>query len=119
MYFADWDALKAHCPVSGGPWDKEILYEYLVYCCNIKFSEHLDCFFDHYRKDEALAGLLFDFLLDDYYDGSDSQMGAAHQISRMDREVLRKYKDRLLEAQKNEVLWKRPFFREDSDLEWL
>ncbi|MCI9376621.1 MAG: hypothetical protein HFF85_09505, partial [Oscillibacter sp.] len=56
MYFADWDALKAHCPVSGGTWDKEILYEYLVYCCNIKFSEHLDCFFDHYRKDEALAG---------------------------------------------------------------
>ncbi len=119
MYFADWDALEKYCPFQDGMWKKEALYEYLIHCNDMRFSEKLDEFFAAYRSDEALADLLFDFLLDDGCDGSDSQMGAAHQISRLDREVLRKNKDRLLEAQKNEVFWKRPFFRDDSRLKWL
>ena len=119
MYFANWDDLKRYCPVHNGVWEKEALYEYLVCYSDMRFSELLDGFFDDYRNDEAFADLLFAFLLDDYYDGSDCQMGAAHCIGRLERDVLRKNKDRLRKAQENEVLWKRPFFRENSDLEWL
>lgn len=119
MYFKNWEELKQRSPVQDGVWNKEALYEYLVQYSDQRFAEPLDAFFDRYRKEEALADLLFDFLLDDYYDGSDSQMGAAHCISRMDRGILKKKRERLLKAQENEVLWKRPFFRDDSYLEWL
>ena len=46
--------------------------------------------------DEELAELLFSFLLDDDYEGSDSQTGAAFYIAKLNREVLKKKKDKLL-----------------------
>ena len=71
-----------------------------------------------YQNDESLADLLFDFLLNDDYDGSDCQIGAAIYIARMDRDLLQRKKDLLLQAQKNEVHWKWPF-RENESLDWL
>ena len=117
MYFKDWDELSKHCPVKNGTWDKEKLYEYLVQSC-YHLSDYIDTFMEKYQNDEVLAGLLFDFLLDDYYDGSDSQMGAAKYIARLDREVLKKNRELLLKAQQNEIEWKRPFHNVEY-LEWL
>ena len=114
----DLKELEKRCPVKDGVWDKKLLYEYLVWSCCLNFKEWLDSFFAKYRSDEGLADLLFEFLLDDYYDGSDSQMGAAYYIARLDRELLRQKKELLLAAQQNEVFWKRPF-QDDGYLEWL
>ncbi|MDE7222498.1 MAG: hypothetical protein K2O34_01800 [Acetatifactor sp.] len=108
MHFKDWEELSKLCPLESGIWNKEKLYEYLVQSC-YHLSDHIDAFMEKYQKDEALAGLLFDFLLDDYYDGSDSQMGAAKYIARLDRELLKKNRESLLRAQENEAAWKRPF----------
>lgn len=120
MYYSTWEELQKVCPIVDGTWDKERLYEYLVQSC-YQFSEQIENFFMEYRNDEKLADLLFSFLFDDDYDGSDSQIGAARVISRMDHQLLRKKKDLLLKAQASEVYWKRPFppFLNDEYLEWL
>ncbi len=117
MYYSTWEEWQEVCPIVDGTWDKERLYEYLVAGCH-QFSKQIETFFMGYRKDENLADLLFSFLFDEDYDGSDSQMGAARVISGMDHQLLRKKKDLLLKAQKNEVFWKRPF-PHDEHLEWL
>jgi hypothetical protein len=117
-YFKDLEELKACCPIENGIWNKEILKGYMIYCCVKGFGGYIDGFMAGYQSDEALAELLFDFLLNDYYDGSDCQIGAAVYISRMDRELLRRKKDLLLQAQNDEVDWKRPF-RENEPLDWL
>ncbi len=117
-YFKDLQALKACCPIEGGVWNKDILQGYMIYCCVEGFQQYIDEFMANYQDDEGLAELLFDFLLNDDYDGSDCQIGAAIYIAKMDRELLRQKKDLLLQAQKNEVYWKRPF-RENGALDWL
>ncbi len=116
--FSHWEELEKLSPVQNGRWDKDRLYEYLVQSCCMTFQEELNRFFHQYEQDRQLAGLLLDFLLDEDYDGSDSQMGAAFYLSRMDRAVLREEKDRLLLAQANEVDWKRPFSNA-CQLSWL
>lgn len=78
----------------------------------------LTLFFANYENDEKLVNLLFEFLLNDYYDGSDSQMGAARYIGKINKGLLRRKKGLLLKAQENEVAWKRPF-PHDEDLTWL
>lgn len=109
MIAASWKELEELSPVQDGVWDKKRLYEYLVQSCYVTFQEELNRFFYQYEADRQLAGLLLDFLLDEDYDGSDSQMGAAFYLGRMDRDVLRGERDRLLLAQADEVEWKRPF----------
>ena len=99
-------------------WDQELLYEYLVSSCYKNFKQPLNDFFSSYQNDEALAELLFDFLLNEEYDGSESQIGAAFYLSKFDKTILKKKKDLLLQAQQNPVDWKRPF-KDNSYLEWL
>lgn len=118
MYFKSWEELKALCPIEDGTWNKDALREYLIQSCHSGFSKEIDGFMAEHQGDEALAELLLSFLLDGVYDGSDCQMGAAYYTARMDRAVLRKKKDLLLQAQQNEVDWKRPF-RDAESLEWL
>ena len=118
MHDAVWEQLEQNRPIKDDKWDKEALYEYLVWSCNANYHQRLKDFFDGYQKDEELAELLFDFLLDDEYDGSDCQISAAYYISRLDRGILKSKKQSLLQAQGNPVLWKRPF-QDKSDLEWL
>lgn len=118
MYFRSWEELKKLHPIDNGIWNKDILYEYLVWSCHRDFKNSIDDFFVKYQDDEELAQLLFDFLLNDDFNGSDSQMGAAYYISTLDKELLKKKKELLLLAQKNETEWKRPF-RCDEYLEWL
>ena len=67
-----------------------------VRSCDGKFAERLDAFFMKHRNDAVLAGLLFDFLLDEAYSGSDCQKGAAYYIARLDKELLRNEKERRL-----------------------
>lgn len=117
-YFKDLEALKACCPIGNGTWNKDILQGYMIYCCVEGFQQYIDEFMAKYQNDESLADLLFDFLLNDDYDGSDCQIGAAIYIAGMDRELLRRKKGLLLQVQKNEVFWKRPF-RENESLDWL
>ena len=88
MYYSTWEEWQKACPIADGAWDKERLYEYLV-ASGYKFSEQIEAFFMGYRDDEALADLLFSFLLDEDYDGSDSQMGAARVISAIRWSVFR------------------------------
>ena len=95
-YFKDLEELKACCPIENGIWNKEILKGYMIYCCVKGFGGYIDGFMA----------------------GSDCQIGAAVYISRMDRELLRRKKGLLLQAQSNEVHWKRPF-RENEPLDWL
>ncbi len=90
----------------------------MVWYADIEFEEYIDRFFDDYLNDENLADMLFSFLLNDDYDGSDSQMGAARIISKMDRQLLQAKKELLLQAQSNEVYWKRPF-PDAENLDWL
>lgn len=73
--FSHWEELEKLSPVQNGRWDKDRLYEYLVQSCCMTFQEELNRFFHQYEQDRQLAGLLLDFLLDEDYDGSDSQMG--------------------------------------------
>lgn len=114
MYFSSPEELKRIIPICDGVWNKDYLYEYLVWRSNIRFQAYIDRFFEEYLMDENLAELLFSFLLNDDYDGSDCQMGAARLISKMDRQILQAKKDLLLQAQKNEVYWKRPFPDEEG-----
>ncbi len=118
MYFSSPEELEKIIPVCDGVWNKEYLYEYLVWNSNIRFKEYINSFFEDHLNDENLADLLFSFLLDDDYDGSDCQMGAAHFISKMDRHLLQTKKELLLQAQSNEIGWKRPFSH-DENLDWL
>lgn len=118
MYFHSPEELKEIVPVCSGVWNRDYLYEYLVWSCSIQFEAYIDRFFDGYLHDERLADMLFSFLLSDDYDGSDSQMGAARLISRMDRRILRQKKELLLKAQGSEAAWKRPF-PDAEDLEFL
>ena len=117
-YFETLEELKACCPIESGIWNQEILKGYMIYKCVSGFEQYIDEFMAEYQSDETLAELLFDFLLNEDYDGSDCQIGAAIYISRMDRELLRRKKELLLQAQKNEVYWKRPF-PDDALLDWL
>ena len=109
MYFGSVDELRSIIPIHNGVWNKDYLYEYLIQSCNREFSEYISAFFADYKSDEKLADLLFEILLDDYYDGSDAQMGAAKYIGKLSKELLMQKRDLLLKAQKNEVFWKRPF----------
>lgn len=118
MYAQNREELRKNYPIQNGKWNKERLYDYLVWSCCKDFSAQIDDFFHQYKKDEALAELLFDFLFDEDYDGSDSQMGAARYIAGLDKELLRKKKELLLKAQENKIKWKRPFAC-DEYLEWL
>lgn len=118
MYFSSPEELKKIVPISNGVWNKEYLYEYLVWDCNVKFEKYIDEFFQEYLANADLADLLFDFLLDDCYDGSDCQMGAACLLSKMDKELLKSKKDLLLKAQESEVGWKKPF-PQNEHLEWI
>ncbi len=63
------------------------MYEYLVSSCYKNFEQPLNDFFSSYLNDEALAELLFDFLLNEEYDGSASQIGAAFYLSKFDKTV--------------------------------
>ena len=118
MYASSPEELKKIIPICDGVWNKDYLYEYLVWHANIKFTDYIDRFFDNYLHDENLADVLFSFLLNADYDGSDSQMGAARILSKMDRQLLQAKKELLLQAQGNEVCWKRPFL-DAKDLDWL
>lgn len=109
MYFSSPEELRKIVPVCDGIWNKEFLHEYLVWSANINFSTYINSFFEEYLNDENLADLLFEFLLDDDYDGSDVQMGAAWILGKMDRDLLKSKKELLFKAQSNEVYWKRPF----------
>ena len=81
MYFASPDELKKILPIQDGVWNKEYLYEYLIWSSNVKFEKFINHFFEEYLNNEELADLL-------------------------------------LQAQKNEVCWKRPF-PNDECLEWM
>lgn len=118
MYFSSPAELNRIIPIHDGVWNKDYLYEYLVWSCNIRFKEHINSFFDDYLNDENLADMLFSLLLNDDYDGSDCQMGAARLISKMDRQLLQAKRELLLKAQSNEVRWKRPF-PDAENPDWL
>ncbi len=100
--------LKENPPFNNNKWDREMLYEYLVYNCIKDTKEYINKYFSRYTNDENLLKMLFDFLLDDDYDGSDSQMSAAYYIARMNKALLEKYSDLLSEAGKNPVATKNP-----------
>ncbi len=111
--------LKQNIPYSNGEWNHKYLYEYLVEVnyndlCYIPF----DFFKPHFDDKELARILLQDFLLDDSYDGSESQLGAAVILRMMDRSALIANKDLVLLAQQNEVYWKRPLAEAD-DRSWL
>lgn len=118
MYFSSANDLMSIPPVSGGVWNKDILREYLIWHSNSNFTQYIEDFFEMHLADEELLDLLFSFLLDDYYDGSDCQMGAARIIAKMDRQLLKRKKTLLLQAQENEVYWKRPF-PNNEHLDWI
>ena len=111
--------LKQNIPYFNGEWNHKYLYEYLVYVnyndlCYIPF----DFFKPHFDDKELARILLQDFLLDDSYDGSESQLGAAVILRMMDKSALLANEELVLLAQQNEVYWKRPL-AEDDDRNWL
>ena len=108
--------LRVNVPCVDGVWNKEYLHEYLVYLNYGGINEYIEEFFCQYLQSEMLCKLLLDFLLDDYYDGSEALIGAVLVLCKMDKSVIVKYKDSVLSAQKNEVEWKRPF---KEPLDWL
>lgn len=111
--------LKQNIPYCNGEWNHNYLYEYLVAVNDNRLDYFiLDFFKSHYDDKELARILLQDFLLDDGYDGSDSQLGAAVILRRMDKSALAANKELVLLAQQNEVYWKRPL-AEDDDLSWL
>ena len=111
--------LKQNIPYSNGEWNQKYLYEYLVQV-NYDGLDYivLDFFKTHYDDKELARILLQDFLLDDTYEGSESQIGAVFILRQMDKSALAANKELVLLAQQNEVYWKRPL-AEDDDLRWL
>ena len=111
--------LKQNIPYSNGEWNQKYLYEYLVQV-NYDGLDYivLDFFKTHYDDKELARILLQDFLLDDTYEGSESQIGAVFILRQMDKSALAANKELVLLAQQNEVYWKRPI-PEDDDLSWL
>ena len=111
--------LKQNIPYSNGEWNQKYLYEYLVQV-NYDGLDYivLDFFKTHYDDKELARILLQDFLLDDTYEGSESQIGAVFILRQMDKSALAANKELVLLAQQNEVYWKRPL-AEDDDLSWL
>lgn len=107
--------LKENPPCNNHEWDKEKLYHYLVYSCRTDTKAYINEYFGKYTGDENLLKLLFDFLLDDDYDGSDCQMASAYYIAKMDRKLLDKYKDLLSEAGKNPVAARNPLKYMETD----
>lgn len=118
MRFNSWEELKEQEPFCDGEWDKCKLEEYLIQSCNRTFELQINQYFAQFQSDGELADLLFDFLLDDYYEETDCQMGAAYYLGKMDTAVLKERKELLLKAQMNEVCWRRPF-QTDDYLEWI
>lgn len=118
MRFNSWDELKKEAPFCNGAWDKNKLQEYLIQTNNQNFHLQIDRYFAQFQQDGDLADMLFDFLLNEDYDGSDCQIGAAYYIGRLDKSVLKKRKTLVLRAQANEVFWRRPF-QTDDYLEWI
>ena len=105
-------------PYVDGVWDTDKLYEYLVYI-NTYGDNLAKRYFKNHLSDPKLAEVLLrEFSLNDVMDGSDAQLGAAVVLRMMDRDALRANKELVLEAQKNEVYWKRPR-PEDDDMSWL
>jgi len=118
MRFASWEELKEQDPFCDGEWDKCRLAEYLIQSCNRKFKLQIEQYFAKFQGDGALADLLFEFLLDDDYEGSDCQIGAAYYLGKMDKAVLKARRELMLKAQADEMLWRRPF-QNDDYLEWI
>lgn len=118
MRFDSWDDLKQEPPFHDGAWDQDRLKEYLIYLNYKGFSLPIQLYFSRFRKDGALADLLLEFLLNDDYEGSEAQIGAAYFLGRMDREVLRERRGPVRKAQESPVFWRRPFQTEEY-LEWL
>lgn len=107
-YLKTMNYLKENPPFNNGEWNKENLYQYLVYSCCTDTSEFIDEYFSKHTDNENLLKLLFDFLLDDNYDGSDCQISSAYYISRMDKALLEKYSNLLYETGKNPVNARNP-----------
>lgn len=118
MYFSSPNDLMSIPPVSGSVWNKDNLREYLIWYSNSDFKQYIEDFFEMHLADEELLDFLFSFLLDADYDGSDCQMGAARIIAKMDRQLLKRKKTLLLQAQDNEVYWIRPF-PHNENLDWI
>ncbi len=111
--------IRQNVPYCCGEWNHKYLYEYLVEVNYAPLDYYILNYFKSYSDDKELAHILLqDCLLNDYYDGSDSQMGAAVILRRMDRSALIANKELVLLAQQNEVFWKKPC-AEDDDLSWL
>lgn len=117
MYFKSWDELEKEAPFHNGKWDKDKLQEYLIQSCHKNFARQIDFYFARFRSDGNLADLLFEFLLNEDYDGSDCQIGAACYIRQLDRAVLKERRTLVLKAQESQVAWHRPFHT-DEYLNW-
>ena len=114
------EKLLRDIPLMNNEWNIPFLYEYLVEVNYNRGRENIALkFFDQHLSDIQLARILLkEFLLNDDYDGSESQLGATVILRKMDRSALVANKDLVLEAQKNEIFWKRPC-DENDDLSWL
>ena len=99
MRFNSWDELKKEAPFCNGKWDEDKLQEYLIQSCHKNFNLQIERYFAQFRKDENLADLLFEFLLNEEYEGSDCQIGAAYFISKLDRSILKERKALVLKTQ--------------------
>ena len=118
MRFQSWDDLKNEAPFLGGKWDINKLIEYLIQSCSQKFTVQINAYFSRFQNDGDLADLLFSILLDEDYEGSDCQIGAAYYIAQLEQGILKERKELVLQAQENEVLWRRPF-QTDEYLTWI
>ena len=118
MRFDSWSELSQEASFCGGKWDRDKLKEYLIQSCDQRFQQLIELYFAQFRTDGALADLLFEFLLNEEYDGSDCQIGAACFIRQMDRSVLKERRALVLKAQENDVFWRRPF-QTDDYLSWI
>lgn len=101
--------LEENIPLVSGVWNKDYLCEYLVYLNCSDTEKMLWSFFKEHLKDRKLAEMLFDFLLDESYNGSDAQIGAVFLMRNMDRDVLKECRHLILQVKKSKAKWKIPF----------
>lgn len=111
--------LENIAPCKNGTWDKENLIEYLIWKCDRRFSSWIDKYFSKYKHDRQFAGLLFDIVLDDDFDGSDARMSAAYFIAQLSEDILKEKKDLLIKAQENKVEACRPLTYLKKTYNWL
>lgn len=112
------ELLRKNPVKADGNFDKEIIKEYLANTYTLGMREKLDKYFLNNLSNEELLVTILNILLEKNNKNDEkAKMGAAFYISKFEKDLLIKYKSKIIDAQKNEEDILKPFRNKIPD--WL